>query len=425
VGENEDVQHFYYFVESESNPKDDPLMLWLTGGESCSSLSGLLFEIGPMEFAAVPYNGSFPNLKLRQYSWTQWLDSHPEFVSNPFYIGGDSYSGIPLSIITQLISNGNEDGNEPYINLKSNIERIRVKDIVKEVKDYLKTYSSVVMDISWVDTMPATTDPINTTNTTNMSQSVVDENISQLFDSKGMSHVTNVPAFDKEDFTSWKVSKVTLDQLLSEQVSGNTVKAFGRKGRRKDKISSKEVVFTKADESSSMLAPKITSDLDSECDSQEPLPPLPKLIEVAPSGTSKSLISLSELTLNMADLTLDTLEAKKTRPSVKLSHAYVINKKQRNLLLVLNRALIKRLTHPLSNISYFDGREKSEAANCIMSFIKKMENLNEVRIKELRRDNGTEFKNYKLEEFCDEKGISHNFSSPCTPEQNGVVEKRN
>ncbi|GJY27583.1 hypothetical protein Tco_0403350 [Tanacetum coccineum] len=32
-----------------------------------------------------------------------------------------------------------------------------------------------------------------------------------------------------------------------------------------------------------------------------------------------------------------------------------------------------------------------------------MENLNEVRVKELRSDNGTEFRNHKLEEFCDEK----------------------
>ncbi|GKE87113.1 retrovirus-related pol polyprotein from transposon TNT 1-94, partial [Tanacetum coccineum] len=70
-------------------------------------------------------------------------------------------------------------------------------------------------------------------------------------------------------------------------------------------------------------------------------------------------------------------------------------------------------------------KKKSDAADCIMSFIKKMENLNEVRVNELRSDNGTEFKNYKLEEFYDEKGISQNFSSPCTPEQNGVAEKRN
>ncbi|GJX32708.1 retrovirus-related pol polyprotein from transposon TNT 1-94 [Tanacetum coccineum] len=54
-----------------------------------------------------------------------------------------------------------------------------------------------------------------------------------------------------------------------------------------------------------------------------------------------------------------------------------------------------------------------------------MENINEVKVKELRSDNETEFRNYKLEEFCDEKGISHNFSSPCTPKQNGVAERRN
>nr|GFD25467.1 hypothetical protein [Tanacetum cinerariifolium] len=32
---------------------------------------------------------------------------------------------------------------------ESNVRRIYVKDIVKEVKDYLKTYSLVGMDISW------------------------------------------------------------------------------------------------------------------------------------------------------------------------------------------------------------------------------------------------------------------------------------
>ncbi|GJR97017.1 retrovirus-related pol polyprotein from transposon TNT 1-94 [Tanacetum coccineum] len=69
--------------------------------------------------------------------------------------------------------------------------------------------------------------------------------------------------------------------------------------------------------------------------------------------------------------------------------------------------------------------KKSDAADCLMSFIRKMENLNKVRVKELRSDNGTEFRNHKLEDFCDEKGISQNFSSPCTPEQNGVVERRN
>ncbi|GKF63166.1 retrovirus-related pol polyprotein from transposon TNT 1-94, partial [Tanacetum coccineum] len=69
-------------------------------------------------------------------------------------------------------------------------------------------------------------------------------------------------------------------------------------------------------------------------------------------------------------------------------------------------------------------KKKSDAADCIISFIRKMENLNEVRVKKLRSDNETEFRIHKLEEFGDEKGISHNFSSPCTPEQNGVAERR-
>ncbi|GJV87728.1 hypothetical protein Tco_1531666 [Tanacetum coccineum] len=32
---------------------------------------------------------------------------------------------------------------------ESNVRRIQVKDIVKEVKDHLKPYSSAGMDISW------------------------------------------------------------------------------------------------------------------------------------------------------------------------------------------------------------------------------------------------------------------------------------
>jgi len=51
VGEQEDVQVFYYFIESENNPKDDPLILWLTGGPGCSALSGLMLEIGNCNFA--------------------------------------------------------------------------------------------------------------------------------------------------------------------------------------------------------------------------------------------------------------------------------------------------------------------------------------------------------------------------------------
>nr|GEY54395.1 hypothetical protein [Tanacetum cinerariifolium] len=60
---------------------------------------------------------------------------------------------------------------------------------------------------------------------------------------------------------------------------------------------------------------------------KEPFPPLPKLIGAAPSNTLEYIISLSNLTLNMADLTLDIHVPKKTRPSVNVSTTYVIKKK--------------------------------------------------------------------------------------------------
>nr|GFA82717.1 integrase, catalytic region, zinc finger, CCHC-type, peptidase aspartic, catalytic [Tanacetum cinerariifolium] len=43
----------------------------------------------------------------------------------------------------------------------------------------------------------------------------------------------------------------------------------------------------------------------------------------------------------------------------------------------------------------------------------------------IRTDNGTEFKNQVLKEYFDNVGISHQMSSVRTPQQNGVVERRN
>jgi hypothetical protein len=46
-------------------------------------------------------------------------------------------------------------------------------------------------------------------------------------------------------------------------------------------------------------------------------------------------------------------------------------------------------------------------------------------IKKVRSDNGSEFKNARIDEYCDDKGIKHEFSSKYTPEQNGIVERKN
>jgi transposase InsO family protein len=48
-----------------------------------------------------------------------------------------------------------------------------------------------------------------------------------------------------------------------------------------------------------------------------------------------------------------------------------------------------------------------------------------LRIRKIRSDNGTEFKNSQIEGFLEEEGIKHEFSSPYTPQQNNVVERNN
>nr|GEV03388.1 hypothetical protein [Tanacetum cinerariifolium] len=106
----------------------------------------------------------------------------------------------PLSAKHQLVIKGLADGKASASNLRD----IQVKDIVKEVKDYLKIYSSDNMDIRCSIRASNPTDTINNTTTTNVVQNVVDENLPSLFDSIGGSHVINVPEFDEEDFLSWK-----------------------------------------------------------------------------------------------------------------------------------------------------------------------------------------------------------------------------
>nr|GEV24569.1 retrovirus-related Pol polyprotein from transposon TNT 1-94 [Tanacetum cinerariifolium] len=70
-------------------------------------------------------------------------------------------------------------------------------------------------------------------------------------------------------------------------------------------------------------------------------------------------------------------------------------------------------------------KKKSQAPEMIMYFIRMVENQNNVKVKQIRTDNRTKFRNHELESFCDERGISHNFSSSYTHEQNNVAERKN
>ena len=68
---------------------------------------------------------------------------------------------------------------------------------------------------------------------------------------------------------------------------------------------------------------------------------------------------------------------------------------------------------------------KDEGSQIIINHIKVVDNGTKWRVKKIMSDNGTEFKNSLMKNLCNEKGITHTFSAPRTPQQNGVVERKN
>nr|AAX92980.1 Serine carboxypeptidase [Oryza sativa Japonica Group] len=169
VDEENGAELFYYFIESEGDPSTDPVLLWITGGDRCSVLSALFFEIGPLKLVIEPYNGSLPRLHYHPYSWTkvasilfvdspvgagfsfsrdpkgydvgdvsasmqlikllrEWFTEYPHYLSNPFYVGGDSYAGKIVPFIVQKISEDIEAGVRPTFNLKMIMEHCEGED---------------------------------------------------------------------------------------------------------------------------------------------------------------------------------------------------------------------------------------------------------------------------------------------------------
>ncbi|KAK9069148.1 hypothetical protein SSX86_013264 [Deinandra increscens subsp. villosa] len=183
VGENETVQLFYYFVESEGNPSTDPLLIGVPGGPGCSMVTALFFQIGPMRIQIGNYTDNVPTLEHDQYAWSQianvvYIDAptltgfsytttpeanrssdtlssaqlaeftrkfviaHPKFVENPMYIIGWSYAGIVLPMMTEKLYEGNDEGIEPILNLKGYILANPLTDKSGDVNSRLKFFYS-------------------------------------------------------------------------------------------------------------------------------------------------------------------------------------------------------------------------------------------------------------------------------------------
>ncbi|GJZ06010.1 retrovirus-related pol polyprotein from transposon TNT 1-94 [Tanacetum coccineum] len=70
-------------------------------------------------------------------------------------------------------------------------------------------------------------------------------------------------------------------------------------------------------------------------------------------------------------------------------------------------------------------RTKDEAPDMIIDFVNQVQRNLKASILKIRTNNGTEFKNEKLRAFYANLGIVHKTSIARTPQQNGVVERRN
>ncbi|KAL7104758.1 hypothetical protein ACP275_07G002600 [Erythranthe tilingii] len=157
VNESHGRALFYWFFQSQSQPINKPLLLWLNGGPGCSSIGyGAAVELGPLR---VGKNGA--NLDFNPHSWNKeanllfvespigvgfsytntssdfaliddkfvaedtynflvnWLNKFPHFKNHDFFISGESYAGHYVPQLAELIYDRNNNRNKyPYINLK-------------------------------------------------------------------------------------------------------------------------------------------------------------------------------------------------------------------------------------------------------------------------------------------------------------------
>jgi len=137
---------FYAFVESQGDPRSDPVMLWSNGGPGCSGMEGMWKELGPYKttnaapgvvnnplswnrhinilFIEHPVGVGFSYSEVEAdysthtdnrtsadlYNALQnFFEDFPEFLGRDLYLGGESYGGIYVPQLAHTIGFGPRD----------------------------------------------------------------------------------------------------------------------------------------------------------------------------------------------------------------------------------------------------------------------------------------------------------------------------
>jgi len=134
---DDDKHLFFWWFESRNDPVKDDVIMWLNGGPGCSSMTGLLMELGPCRVNNHG-NGTVNN----PHSWTNnasiffldqpvgvgfsygdktvdstkaashdvyafmkiWEEAFPKYKGNSFHIAGESYGGHYVPVFAKEIA---------------------------------------------------------------------------------------------------------------------------------------------------------------------------------------------------------------------------------------------------------------------------------------------------------------------------------
>eukprot|EP00276_Gloeochaete_wittrockiana_P015291 CAMPEP_0184350174 /NCGR_PEP_ID=MMETSP1089-20130417/37522_1 /TAXON_ID=38269 ORGANISM="Gloeochaete wittrockiana, Strain SAG46.84" /NCGR_SAMPLE_ID=MMETSP1089 /ASSEMBLY_ACC=CAM_ASM_000445 /LENGTH=470 /DNA_ID=CAMNT_0026682763 /DNA_START=35 /DNA_END=1447 /DNA_ORIENTATION=+ len=231
---------FYWFMESQSNPATDPVVLWLQGGPGCAGSWAIFQEHGPYRIlpndtvtlnnlswnkkanviyidapAGVGFSYANTTLGLQNNDNETALDNYnflqgffqvfPQFQSNPLWITGESYGGVYVPTLVNNIIDG------PNQQLKNALKGFMVGNPVLSCPDVQKHGLSVQLNLYYNHAL------VPFSNYRKWYSSGCNDNelhpaCAEMF----QSFVAAIGPLDKDDlYTNWCVGNGTLDAMES------------------------------------------------------------------------------------------------------------------------------------------------------------------------------------------------------------------